>query len=214
MAAPWPNVELNDVFLVEWNGKHDGQKIINTMHVQCTEAPSLNTDLFNAANQLFAKYSGIGGFLDKYLACMTNDYVLEYVNIQRIQPTRAPYVRININTPGLIDGPAMPANTAVSIKRRGAGVNAHNKGHFQMGAVAIASVTDSQVNAVGQALYAPVEPFLFQAITDGLGPDSIANPVLVNQFAPFGVVDVVPILDAKLSLTVRTMHRRTVGLGI
>jgi hypothetical protein len=208
------DVAIGDVCLVSFFGTLASQRIINTFHYKATGVPTVPL-----VEDWWANYAGmatalaVGGALQPtFLACMCDEYQLDFVRIQRLLPTRTLFRDTLRNLAGTYADDPCPPNTAVSIERKGQIADRHSIGRVQLAGPPVGEVTAGLISGG------------YLAICDTFGANLKANittaanvtmtPVLLGYTpGPVIVPVVTPVVAYKTYSAVRTMHRRTVGLG-
>lgn len=205
---------VGDIYEVAAVGRCFSQRIILTHHYRLN---AINPDVSEYAasiSLLNAVRDGGGGgdILESlYLDCLPNNYELQYWRCQLISPVRFAYVSANRNVTGTNATQAQTANLhgAITLRSSRAGREQHgtkkigpcpdgidvmNNGVFDAGYIA-------KLDLLGGSLVSDAVDALLGATW---------NPVIYNRsLAPY----------YSLALTwftapeVRTMHRRTVGVG-
>lgn len=134
----------------------------------------------------------------------------DFLQVQRVKPTRTIYARSEINDFGTIEDTPAPSICAVSIEKRSLKPGRKGIGRLQLGGLPSAEVSsvisDEWVSGFGNA------------IRDAL-PDSVAitteGSMSLKPCLPAGGIDHdYDLWDALVKDTTRSMHRRTLGLGI
>lgn len=206
-----PTLLTADRVLVTINGTLFGQRIMSTFGyvVESQTGSNQDDDAFTALRN---KLCELGGLVDKYLACLPSQYVKGQIWIQDIQPTRiVKRVFTNIAAGATSGEVAETANIAGTILRRGDFANRRNVSVLHLPSPTTVNWID-QGNFTVQALTA------YQALADKIILDQATTVPVVN-YAPSILPKTaaglpVPITSANAQDIVRTMHRRTVGLGI
>lgn len=209
------SLQVGDILLMNCVGQLLDQTIINTSHYVCnTAGPSGPTDeqVLHLANVVG---NGLGGnvFKDKLLAAVTPEYTLQQVTAQRIWPTRTYMQTYEVGAPGtMAPGVCTSANYAVSITRRSDSATRDGQGRWQL-----AGAPASRMNAgLWNLLYREGEvlDFANQLKTNVNGTTFPITwvPCLYtpgNLPSRYRIIVAVNVHD-----TIRTMHRRTLRVGI
>lgn len=214
MPVPaWPNIAAGMIISASTRGTQNGQRIINTSHYIVDTGPTVGVPVNTALNALNTKLQAGGGWPAELRAVTGSDFDLDFVRLQVIYPTRLPFIDFVFTPPGPADLPCLPANCAVSIERRGLGTTRHDVGRMQVPGVPVEWVNDGRITVGNLDNYGPLANALTDVIADGVGVDSIVVPILWDAKAPFPTPRYQYVTLAKVYDEVRTMHRRTVGLG-
>lgn len=139
----------------------------------------------------------------------STDSKITMLQVQKISPSRYPYVRQPVNKPGLIAPPSAPSVVCVSITKRPERAGKGKTGHTQIPGMPAASMTNGY--------WAPALVSALENLAD-----AIFNPIVIpagGELRPCLVQSDNPgaytfLLATEVRNTIRAMHRRTVGLGI
>lgn len=213
MAAPWAPIVANDVVSVTFRGNHVNQRILSTFHYQVVNAPTAQTPLDDALLFLFLKLVAAGGLREWYLACLSEDYAMESVRIQVVQPFRLPFIDFPTVNPGTVEEPSLPPGNSLVITRKGPDITRNNLGSLHLPAVPTTFAADGLITVAGIGALSNLATELLADITDGVGDGSLLTPGLINAQTPPGSVEFVPLQSSVVQQTVRTMSRRVVGRG-
>lgn len=205
-------IAIDDVIQVTYQGVVFDQKVLTVLHMRCSTAPA-GSPTTESVLQAIADYfsSPTQPLTMAYIAAAHPSFVLTRVRAQRVKPTRSIYFEALIGSNGT-EGNAPPsANVAISIEKRSLNTTRRGIGRVQfpappIEAIASGYVQDPWLTGVGldfaQKLYGTV------SVTGLYASD-------YRWCLPAGGADHgYDIWDAVIKDTVRTMHRRTVGLGI
>lgn len=207
-------LQVGDILLVQCVGQLHDQTIINTAHYVvgvASSTGSTNDQVYHLANVLG---NGLGGnkFKENLLKAACPQYILEKVTAQRIYPTRTYAAEYPVGEPGLLELECTLSNIAVSISRRSDSATRDGQGRWQFAGVP-ASKYDSGMVQLGyrtgelatfaNELMLPVQGTLYAV---NWRPCLYTPKNLPDRYR---VISSVIVQD-----TVRTMHRRTVRVGI
>lgn len=203
------NQNVGDVIQVTMKGVWHGQMVQNILKygvASITGAPSTSTFAAGLQTALI----GAGGLYAKFLACCPPQYNLGYVDIQTIAPLRVVASTFNPTMAGTYGQDSSTANLAAVITKYGDFANRRNIGsiHIPTANLDPEMSNGSISNALTTALIA-LAPLIASDISmSGLGS---VTPVLLR--AKGTTAQAIPIQSCQIRLTVRTMRRRTVGVG-
>jgi len=201
-------VAAGDVCLVTLVGNLAGSVILNTLHYAAT--PVTGSPSFTSfTNEMSTKLQSASNLIDEFLLACPPAYTLDEMWIQFISPIRQRKAVYAIGSPGTFTSDATTANLASVITRAGATANKHNIGSFHIpypnketGATpgSISAALGTQLDVLAALL----------AATQSLATLGAIVPVLF-----FGNVNAnaSPIVSAFKQTTIRTMRRRTKGIG-
>lgn len=193
---------------VIFEGKLLSQQMITVLHYQL-DNPGGVTDGGLALDAVATQLKVAAGVHQEYLECLDALYEESTIKLQWIIPERHAYkTYAGAFATGQVPAPLVATNIAVAITKRSDGAGAHSHGTIHMPAVPLDFVTDAAVNAAGVLAY---DSFRAKVIEDlvTLGSGTY-HPVIFRRGLPG---DSELIVATTLSLSLRTMHRRTVGLG-
>lgn len=204
-----PIVTAGDVIQVNLNGTLDGQKILNTFFYGASVVSGIpSTHTFAAA--VNSTLGAAGALFSKFLQCCPAAYTLVSVDIQDVAPVRYVKDTFTNGTGGTSTLDASTANLAATITRRGDLAKRTNIGSLHIP-------------------YPNLDPgvsggFVSAAMTSNL--NALAAQMVLNFVLAGGVGTIVPVLwkrplatsvvnitQAIPRETLRTMRRRTVGVG-
>jgi len=202
------SVTAGDVLQVTLVGDSAGQQILNTFHYGMATVTGTPTQAA-VATEVTAKLQAAGELVDKFLGCMPPEYNLDYMWVQFVLDTRYQKSVFSIGSPGTSPQHASTANLAAVITRRGPVANKRNLGSLHLlypnkdTGVANGDVSAAQLTAMD--LLASKVILTYALATLG----SIA-PILIHGTSKLNAI---PITSAFSQITLRTMRRRTVGVG-
>lgn len=211
MPAPVIPIQPNAVVeLIFWSNLA-GQKILNTFQYKMASPPPVDLDYRLELNNIADKIQEAGGMQDKYVAACPTNQNIERFTLQPIWPIRQRYLSYNVTLPGgATTGSTNTANLAASIKRVGDVIGRRGVGRVQIPATK---------NGVVAGI---VDPTYIAADLIGLADQMVLGfststpiewqPVLFGVTG--GIAHTAVVIDTEVESTARTMHRRTVGLGI
>jgi hypothetical protein len=208
-----PIIPLPDVSTinVQMFGTCEGQRIINLFQYELTSIPNPGIDYSNYLNGLSAAIIAPGGLFDSFMGASANNYELDFIRLQPVYPQRLRFIDYPQSAFGTSGSNATTANIAASIERFSRTGKRRGIGRVQI--VVPAGVFDGGVIVNGAYLtklgtLAAVIPLQLNSTS----PLLTTQPVLRNTANPQPLSE--PVEGTALKTTVRTMHRRTVGLGI
>jgi len=210
---PTPTLDNNALILVSMVGNLGGQRILGTFYYRVSTPPAAPTAFDVALNALVSKINSAGNLADKYLACLGGSYTLEYVQAQQIAPTRLRYVTGGVPQSGTFpDFDNTTANIAASIERFSAAPGNQGYGRIQMPLPDGQCIDGNLVDVNGYVTALDTLGLqMLQPITT-VGTVFTVTPCM--QAVGATGVDTYDLIGKRTQPTVRTMHRRTVGLGI
>lgn len=205
MALP-----ANSVIELTLQGSCLNQTILNVFHyaVKTPSSITLVTDEVAEFNDHMMT-AGVGSFRNTFLACLPDNYTLDYSVAQAVYPIRYIRQRIGVTAAGVGD-PVEAANTQVSITTQ----TVFAGRQFVGGKRLLASNNNALGGKWAGSYLALVQGFademlVEQTVTTGGG---VYIPVIWHK--PPGSGGVNQIIRAFVQPEVRVIRRRTVGLGI
>ncbi len=205
---PPASVADGDVIQCVIETRLNNQRLLNVLHYKCVGTPT-ETEYFAAMEGmnlwLTAEASMVAGLLD----LISEDATVWSVYSQRVYPVRGPLVELSVVDPGVVESPAAPQNVTMSVTKKVDAAGRGYNGRIQLVGLPLTGITDGLWNAGQIALVETWGPWLLERADPG-GDFDRYYPVTFNR-ATGGTHNV---RDLEVQEEVRTMHRRTVGLGI
>lgn len=204
-------ITVNDVFRVVYFQTLFAQRLMNVFYLRCTVAPSGGVGYFSALESLANRLASDANHpVDNWLPIVGDELEFDDVRVQRVWPTNDMYAQAHMGLDGSHADPATQSNDAISIEKRTSVFGRHGIGRIQIGGVPASQISAGKFSGAYQSL---VETFANNFIGDigvagGLGTYRFC---LFNGDAPTADDDY---FDMIVKPEVRTMHRRTLGLGI
>lgn len=190
-------------------GKIEQQDVINVLHWRYDPSGATIADGGAELGLLFNALAAANKFLQRLAQATSTDYTPARVAMQWIHPTR--YVSRFFDNPypaGTIAGGCMPSNVAMAITKRGEIADRHSIGTLHIGGIPRVNVVGSFVNGAQMLLMEDVASESISNLT--VAGTRTYSPVIYDKAAPAG--SVTPRTQG-VQPELRTMHRRTVGLG-
>lgn len=208
MAAPLPSA--GDIFQAIVRSELCGQTCLNVLHFRCKlvgAAPGLAEWI---QDTILVPLSGAVSLVSGLVNVTTNDINFVELIGQKIFPVRYRAVRRPIGLTGTRVGFSRTANYALSISKYPARAGRGTTGKFQLAGCPVEDmVGGTWKEPYRLAVSTEVGSKLMGDLT-GTGFGGVVEHGMWNEQAnTFQTVD-----DYYAQATVRTMHRRTVGLGI
>lgn len=208
---PVPTLSPGDILQVIHAYSVDSQTCLNVFHYQVetagtrpgatyfTELEEIAVILADDADTIVQGWAKMASAVNFSL----------WVQVQRIKPSRNPYVRVNTGDAGQVAGVSAPAICALSITRRTAAIGRGRSGHTQLSGLPADELnfgnwTNAQVTAAD--VYGDT---LQNTLTYGLTGQIVPGIYSEDFFPTFE-----RLVQTVAKKECRTMHRRTVGLGI
>jgi len=204
------NMVAGSDILITFYGELVNQKIINTFHYRVTGVPAPLTSQLTAVEALHTALLASNKLKAKFLAVMPGNYTMLEMWIQVLLPVRTTKFTFVEGTNGLSGEPAATANLAASITRR-----TEFSGRRQVGKLQLTSPTTTQwvddgvLSTDAKTAYGGLAVEMLALYNAG---GYTYTPVIGPGVDGQG--NFRQIVSATVQPNVRTMHRRTVGLGI
>jgi hypothetical protein len=208
-----PQLSDNDIFLYTIKYQQQGQTFLNTMLLQYQVFdPSITADYETYGGNYLADREQVGDLILSLRAETVDELAYVDHRFQKIWPTRLAPVVNNLLVYGQKVGPAAPINVAAVFTKRSIVATRYGIGSWHQPGMAIA---DMQTSGTWKA--AEVNPISLALESAFVGEKAVAGQVgtvqggLWSKNVPARFTNLVSINP---QLTIRTMRRRTVGLGI
>src|SRR5262245_60704971 len=204
---------VGDIIEVTYRQKTAAQQVLNIQHYRVASSSSVSSDV--ADNQSFADYlanlDGPGQLLEIWSVMMAGDWTIEQVRAQKVYPTRTTYAASQATVSGQDATSMSVPNLAFVVTKRGNVGTRHGIGsvHFSgfvPGKFAGGNI-DFGVTTWWTNQFAP----LYTANQTVPATNITYTPIIYN---PTQAPNWQGILSWTPQSTARTMHRRTVGLGV
>lgn len=191
-------------------GRYQGQRILSLFHYRyiSTSPPA---DGLTTINDFNAKFNTVGAasVLGAYCQAAPEDYTCEEVVYQWLSPTRRARVP---KTPALVAGsrasdPA-PTNISIFIEKLSDMAGRHGHGGLHWGLLLATDYDGNTLSLGGIANLDTLRTRMAESVNLDFGIDMV--PLIFNRAAP---TDSVEVTGTVVKEGVRTMHRRTVGVG-
>lgn len=154
----------------------------------------------------------INSLTDPMLAVMGGNVRLDYLQLQRVYPTRSPYIRETVATNGTYAEDCYTGNVCGVITKQCEAVGRGRSGSFHMGGLGGTLYSQGVLTADAILLFEDIANAL--RITQlGVAEDTGFRPGTFNpDLGAPGNFN--PLLDTVVQQTLRVMRRRTLGVGI
>lgn len=189
----------------------DEQTCMNVLHYKVI-APDTTPDrsYFQEMDDILAALdAGPNTVTGGWLKLATDDCTSRFIQAQRVHPNRSPYVREIVGQEGLEPGPSAPSIVALSGTKRSDTVGRGRSGHMQLAGLPASSMENGRWTIAQLTLAQNYFDDLSQDLNYGAG--GIIRPGIFDSKPPTEFAELIG-FEAKDEL--RSMHRRTVGLGI
>jgi len=206
----------SDTILVTIWSRLFEQQLMTTLHYRFftsgTPTDSVDQQLKAFADKLSIVGAGATPLTETMRLCTPSNIDFDRITTQRIKPTRSVYAEAAFEVSGVLDDNALTANVCASITKRSLAPGRKGVGHTQwppLGSATYAS--GSLIGGFRTGVLTDFAEALELSIDIGAAGEAwTAIPCLPAG----GSVSAYDVTTAVPRSTVRTMHRRTVGLGI
>lgn len=201
---------IGQIMTVTFRSRLFNQRILNVAHVRVKTVSSLTAPgELQALASYLADSSILLSPLNLWKPIAAINFTFDEVRVQPISPASAAYKVAQINENGTNANGCTASNIAISVSLRGDAPTHHNAGRKQL-----AGIPDSTYNNgifTGSYL-AMVNAWATSMVGPFVVPTGMGEYVwcLADRAVPANYID---LTDYAPQPQVRTMHRRTVGLG-
>lgn len=209
MPQPISNDAVFELSLV---GRHAGQRTLTVLHYKTRSIVGVMD--FNArVADLQTGIMGLGGLVEAYLNCCSEEYEMEATRWQVLSPNRFAYHLFPLTgAVGAIAGAALPPNDGGVLVKRNDATGRRNRGIVHMPALPVAWADEGFLTSAAITAYQQLGDELVIPLDLPQSPDptAFADPVIFNRTVPALSP---PYLSAIPQNTARVNRRRTVGVG-
>jgi len=209
-----PIITGDDIYRVTFAGTLAAQRILWVLHYRFTTIVDNEYlgGLEDMVNALATDMQSDAGKFGAIRVQQSSDLMWDWVQIQRIVPTRDIYFRAEISTAGGTVSEAAPPNVALSVTNRTAFADRHGVGRNQLAGFPLTKIEDGLWLA---DFVDTIQALVGAALIPRFEESGVGNEMQAGVFAVYAVTtEINDIIDVVGHDQVRTMHRRTVGLGI
>jgi len=189
-----------------------GQRVLNVLHYRADGNPGTTVNYVTWMNQLSGSLTADDRLVDRMRQCQSNDVLIERIVCQPVYSLRLAGASNGINMTGAYQAAARTPNVAASISKETVFASRKGIGRVQLAGIPSAVyaegyITDaSYKNLLGDF----AAELLYSHIVVNGANEVIFTPCLWSPKTAQTSYDVV---GATVRTTVRTMRRRTVGVG-
>lgn len=203
-------LNINDVIEITYEGILIDQRVLSVLHY-FVDTPSTDGNYLSAMSHLLGNFqAGAVSPTIAYLNATAQNYELISLKGQVVYPTRKAYVRSNVGLPGLIAADCTAPNLAGVITKRTSVGTRKGVGALHMPGIPPSGYSGGLITGGQRTLYAAVQACLLNPFTDLL-ETTVIEPCLWSRNSPGTVLG---LTQTTLQPEVRTMRRRTIGVGI
>lgn len=201
---------VDDVVQIVYRCEVHSQTILTVLHARVDVAGTGSSAEEQLAKIALVAADSTFPFLDAYLAAAASDFFFDWVRAQKVKPTRTIYAQEELNTFGEYAANSGPQNIAASIEKQSLKVGRSGVGRMQFGGLPEGLAGGNVDSAYSLAQLVPLANSLVGSF---LVP--LAGALKLQWCLPGGGADHdYDIWNAFPLTSTRTMHRRTVGLGV
>lgn len=204
---------INDVLQITYRQTLFSQSIMNVFHARVVTAPVGGTTAEAQLEDLVPKLANPGVFplLVAWKPAVSHDLFFNDVTVQKVKPVRTIFSVASIASFGTDADSPSTANLAVSFEKRTTFVGRKGIGRMQLAGVSAGYITNGRVSA---DWIADKGSTLAEAMYGNFSGGALYGGVYTWCLPSGGVDHSLDLYDVSVKTTARTMHRRTVGLGI
>lgn len=205
-----PGLAVGDIITVTYNFDFLGQKMMNVLHYR-NSATSTGENWPVLADAI--GHAMVSGTLSpglSLLACMGFNANLTTVRVQKVSPSRFRYVDRVEGLPGTYDGASSVPNIAACITKYSDSASRHGRGALHVAAIPDGVVDEGLFTGGYLTLLGTLASKLSNTVT--VSGETVSLQPVIWEPVDGGVY--YPLTQAVVRPEVRTMHRRTLGLGI
>jgi len=204
-------ISVNDIIAVSFFGRISGQRMINTLHYRANDTSALATStLMNNVITEVRAGGGGGDFLESaFLNCIGQNYTLQEIRAQKITTVRAKFESQARAVPGNVAVDCDAPNIAGVITKRGALAGRKYIGSLHMPGVPNGYYLEGDISGTYSTVLNSLATVLLGTIVAGT-PAVNYFPVIYNRGSATPWTELSSLL---VQTSLRTMRRRTVGLG-
>jgi len=203
---------VGDIVQVTFRHSISNNQMMNVLHYRVESSSSVATDI--ADNQSFAEYiasqTGPGQWLEAWMAGTVVQFSMVAVRVQKISPMLTPYAEEPLTITGGIAGASGIHNIAVTVTKRGNLGGRAGIGSIHFAGLPEIATSNGRWAASISAWWTTIKPQFEQNRTVPLN-NITYKPCIYNKglIPPYNYI-----LDWQYRDTVRTMHRRTLLVGV
>lgn len=202
-------INVNDLIRVTYFNRMFGQRLLTVLHMRVVTAPSGSADIVSLTNLADRLADPAQPWVAAWRNIVTSDVTFDEVRCQKVFPTRTIYGKSATGFNGTESGNAITANTALSVEKRSAVAGRRGIGRVQLAGSRIVDMVTGSFDPtyLGAVQVAAQNLIALQSVPldGGVYAWCLPNPTPLTSAND--------IVDVQAKDTVRTMHRRTVGLG-
>ncbi len=203
---------VGDILELKILGTLLNQRVMTVLHYRIASYVSSAPEVTDTGAILDEIIGGTVGAtpLASILDCQADNYARNTCTLQKVAPTRSIYIDRGAPGVGTIADSCTLPNVSGVMTKRGAAGGRRGIGGMHFPGLPPSMYTDGSITAAYGVLMIAAQANLLAVLTTTL-PAATLVPVIYNPGATPNHQDIA-ILE--IQTTVRTMHRRTVGLGI
>lgn len=202
-------LETGDILQCSFRGTLFGQRVLNVLHYRVYADSTTGNYVTACAGVGAALYSGVITPGLTMARAQAPEYNLDVIRVQKVNGARGRYVDTVINQPGLNAGSCTASNVAATITKRTDNGTRRGLGSLHLPGIPDTGYANGSLTAPYKLLIDAISacllnPFVVTLETTGL------TPVLWSNRSPTVYL---PLTSTVTQTTLRTMRRRTVGVG-
>lgn len=206
-----PEVPSGSIISVQNDARLFSQQVLLTLHYRIETVFGGDWDLYPTLSALDGIFNSAGGLWETYAAAQSNNVTYSGLIYQMIWETR--YLKTTISpatTTGSVASPCETPNIAAGITLQGELTGRTNRGTKHIGGLPTSFVSAGTLTAGALTAMNDLRDKMIETIDINGDASVLAVPVVYHRAAP---ISSVVIVAGVAHSQVRTMRRRTVGLG-
>jgi len=208
-----PNLISNDKLLFTMWSLQGDQQILNTHILNYVEGLAGPEDYQLYAAAYLADCVALGGLPDTLAPYLSDQYTIQRVSLQKVYPTRLAAIFDTAASGGQVSEVAAPVNSSLTVTKRTISATRYGIGSWHQAGVPISKIMAGGATWVNTTV-AGIELALdnwFLPSRVPTGKSGQVEAILWNRSTPLRITHV---YGYEGQTSIRTMHRRTKGVGI
>jgi len=201
-----PPANEGQIYEVTWQGRVDGQMILNIFHYVLTIPVGT---VFEACENLSEWLTTVAGPRDKFLSVLASGYELKQQRVQCIEPTRYRYFALYYDDeqPGSHAGATLPSSVMVDVTKQSDFTGPHSHGQMRLAGIPATGIEESELTF---DYYTEVVDAMEWLTSEAGAGGTTFSPVIFDRANP-ALSQVITAIEVEP--TSRVSQRRVVGRG-
>jgi hypothetical protein len=207
MAFSWT---LGDVAEVRFIYTQNSQKLLNVFHYRVSIAGTADNGVVESKDFLNWLTSDPTNWPTYWQAKANNQCTMYQIDIQKIYPSRLPYINKSVSITGSSLAAPFPQNVQLSVTKIGSVANRHGVGHTEVPAIDQNVSNNGSITEAGATWLTNLGDWLTRSLNTGVAADPTFTPILLTRSNPSLSQT---IQTFRIQATSRVARRRTVRVG-